>query len=139
MQNYGTNKIMQAVGVSSDKLQEVYHDARRKDAGKKDVTFKIVKSDGSGSGTTSGTATQTDRPADAVTPKNPAQADTVEKAILTANNDNDQKGSTFSLLQAKGTAKSNTSVKLTAYYTRSFGYQTVCPPFSKILDAPDVR
>lgn len=50
---------------------------------------------------------------DAVSPEKPAKVAAVEKAIITAKNDKDQKGSTFSLLQAKGVPKSKTSIKLT--------------------------
>ncbi len=50
---------------------------------------------------------------DAVSPSNPAAATAVAKAVTSQKSDSDPKGSTFSLLQAKGSAKSNTSNKIT--------------------------
>ena len=47
-----------------------------------------------------------------ICPSRPALTKTVEKAILNATNDNDQKGSTFTLLKAKGVAKSDKSITL---------------------------
>ena len=52
------------------------------------------------------------RAAGDISPEKPAKLTEVQKAITTAKNDNDQKGSTFSLLQAKGVAKSKTSIKI---------------------------
>lgn len=48
-----------------------------------------------------------------VSPEKPVAASTVDKQITTAKNDNDPKGSTFGLLQAKGQAKSKSSIKVT--------------------------
>ena len=61
------------------------------------------------------TAAPTDpsRSSDDISPEKPASSAQVEKVILTQQNDNDPKGSTFSLLQAKGVAASKTSIKLT--------------------------
>ena len=47
-----------------------------------------------------------------VPPEKPVRLEDVEKIIITTKNDNDQKGSTFSLLQAKGVPKSKSSIKL---------------------------
>ena len=52
------------------------------------------------------------RAAEDISPDKPAKLADVQKAITTAKNDNDQKGSTFSLLQAKGVAKSATAIKI---------------------------
>lgn len=48
-----------------------------------------------------------------VSPDNPVSASAVEEQIVTAKSDADPKGSGFGLLQAKGAAKSKTSVKVT--------------------------
>ncbi len=48
-----------------------------------------------------------------VSPQNPVTSEAVENQVLRANSDSDQKGSAFALLQARGTASSSTSVKLT--------------------------
>ena len=47
-----------------------------------------------------------------ISPEKPVRLEDVEKAILTTKNENDQKGATFSLLQAKGVPKSKSSIKL---------------------------
>ena len=47
-----------------------------------------------------------------ITPEKPVQLEAVEKAIIGTKNENDQKGSTFSLLQARGVPKSKSSIKL---------------------------
>lgn len=52
-------------------------------------------------------------PADAISPQTPAELTVLEEAITTGTNEEGPVGSTFSLLQAKGTAKSKTSIKLT--------------------------
>ncbi len=48
-----------------------------------------------------------------VSPANPVSSEAMVNQVLSARNDNDQKGSGFALLQAKGTAASATAVKLT--------------------------
>ena len=48
-----------------------------------------------------------------ISPENPTPAAQMESGIITAKSDADQAGSTFSLLQAKGTPKSNTAISLT--------------------------
>ena len=50
--------------------------------------------------------------ADKTTSENPVSINEVDKQIITKKSDTDLKGSTFSLLQAKGVAKSKTSVKV---------------------------
>ncbi len=50
--------------------------------------------------------------ADAVSPLNPVRLADVEKVVFETKSENDQKGSTFSLLQAKGVPKSKSSIKL---------------------------
>ena len=47
-----------------------------------------------------------------IAPEKPARLEDVEKVIIATKNENDQKGSTFSLLQAKGVPKSKSSIKL---------------------------
>ena len=47
-----------------------------------------------------------------VSPEKPARAATVEKKLLKSKSDRDPKGSTYSLLRAKGVAKSASTVKL---------------------------
>ena len=51
-------------------------------------------------------------PRNAVSPENPVSSKTNEKAVFAAKKDKDTKGSTFSLLQAKGAPKSKSSIKL---------------------------
>ena len=53
------------------------------------------------------------RPAGEISPENPAAADTTEAVILASGGEADLNGSSFSLLQAKGTPKSKKAVKLT--------------------------
>lgn len=48
-----------------------------------------------------------------ITPSNPVQFTAVDKQIVNSKTDSDPKGSAFGLLQAKGAAKSKTSVKVT--------------------------
>ncbi len=47
-----------------------------------------------------------------ISPSSPVAISSVDRQIITARSDADQRGSVFSTLQAKGTAKSNTSVKI---------------------------
>ena len=47
-----------------------------------------------------------------ISPENPAKISDVEKTILNKKDEKDSKGSTFSLLKAKGTPKSKKSIKL---------------------------
>ena len=54
-----------------------------------------------------------------ISPSNPVAAASVDKQITTAKSDADPKGSVFNLLQAKGVAKSKTSVKVS--WTRVTG------------------
>ncbi len=49
---------------------------------------------------------------DSISSETPILLETVEKAIIGTKNENDQKGSTFSLLRAKGVPKSKSSIKL---------------------------
>ena len=51
-------------------------------------------------------------PRNAVSPENPVSSKTNEKEVFAAKKDKDTKGSTFSLLQAKGAPKSKSSIKL---------------------------
>ena len=48
-----------------------------------------------------------------ISPQNPAKISSVEKSVVSSKSDKDIKGSTFSILKAKGTAKSSKSIKLT--------------------------
>ena len=47
-----------------------------------------------------------------ISPENSIRLEDVDRVIITTKNENDQKGSTFSLLQAKGMPKSKSSIKL---------------------------
>ena len=47
-----------------------------------------------------------------ISPSNPVKVDEIEKTILNIKDDKDTKGSTFTLLKAKGTPKSKKSIKL---------------------------
>ena len=47
-----------------------------------------------------------------ISPSNPVAAATVQKQLTTAKTDKDPKGSNYGLLQAKGVAKSKTSIKV---------------------------
>ena len=60
----------------------------------------------------SNTPKPSSRPAKEVSPENPVAAKSVQKTITAAKNDADPAGSSYSLLQAKGNAKSTTSIKV---------------------------
>ena len=72
------------------------------------TTFKIVRKEEPVSSGDTGKESKGE-----ITPDSPAVTGTVEKTVLKSSSEKDLAGSTFHLLQAKGTAKSGTSVKLT--------------------------
>ena len=53
-----------------------------------------------------------------ITPEKPVSLKDVENVIIATKNEKDQKGSTFSLLQAKGVPKSKSSIKLSWKYVK---------------------